>query len=211
MGGHTLQLPDESYRLILGSSSKSRAYILNKYNIPFEVCVTPIDEKALGDRASDDPAILVAKIADAKANALINSGKLPQAPAIVICADQVAVYDGQIREKPVDAAEARKYLESYRDGPVLTYGGVVVYNTATRKRAATVDVAKQYFKYIPDGIIDELIAVGGVFHCCGGFTIEDKLLMPYLGETEGVDGGADSIVGLSLTVVQSLIAQTLTE
>ncbi|KAJ3031723.1 UNVERIFIED_CONTAM: hypothetical protein HDU68_000658 [Siphonaria sp. JEL0065] len=205
----TLTLPDASYQLILGSSSKSRAYILNKYSIPFSVITQAIDEKNIGDRTTDDPKDLVLKIAHAKADALIESGKLPSTPAIVVCSDQVAVYQGKIREKPADTAEARHYLESYRIAPVETFGGVVVYNTATKKKAAIVDHAKQHFKYIPDEVIDGLIAVGRVFECCGGFTIEDPLLKPYVGDTEGVDGGADSIVGLSLTVVQRLIALTL--
>ncbi|ORY48226.1 Maf/Ham1 [Rhizoclosmatium globosum] len=197
----TLTLP-EGYELILGSSSKSRAYILNKYNIPFRVVTQSIDEKALGDRTGD-PSALVLKIAHAKADALIASGKLPTTPAIVICSDQVAVYAGVIREKPENEAEARHYLESYRSGPVETFGGVVVYNTATKKKAAVVDHAKQHFKYIPDDVIDGLINAGRVFECCGGFTIEDPYWLHTLGD------GGDSIVGLSLTVVQRLIAETL--
>ncbi|KAI9352737.1 inosine triphosphate pyrophosphatase-like protein [Obelidium mucronatum] len=207
----SLTLPSSDYQLILGSSSKSRAYILNKYSIPFTVVTQSIDEKGIGDRTKDNPQDLVLRIAHAKADALIASGKLPKTPAIVICSDQVAVYQGKIREKPVDEAEAREYLESYRSGPVETFGGVVVYNTATQKKAAVVDHAKQHFKYIPDSVIDALIQAGRVFECCGGFTIEDPILKPFVGETEGIDGGADSIVGLSLTIIQRLIQQTLDE
>ncbi|KAJ3348221.1 hypothetical protein HDU83_001461 [Entophlyctis luteolus] len=204
-----LALPDESYSLVLGSSSKSRAFILDKYRLQYSVIVAPIDEKAVGNRLTDVPNDLVLRIANAKADALVASGRLPTSPAIVICADQVAVYNGKIREKPTTAAEAREYLESYRFGPVTTVGGVVVYNTKTKKRASTVDIAHQYFEYIPDEVIQELLRAGRVFECCGGFTIEDPVLRPYLGRTEGVDGGVDSIIGLSLTVVQRLIADTL--
>ncbi|KAJ3067558.1 hypothetical protein HDU98_009225 [Podochytrium sp. JEL0797] len=204
----SLTLPDNSYEFILGSSSKSRAYILNKHKIPFRVLVAPIDEKALGDRTKDDPKDLVLKIAQAKADALIASGKLPSSPAIVVCCDQVAVYDGKIREKPVGADEARLFLESYRSAPVETYGGVVVINTKTGKQARVVDMAKQHFKHIPDSVIDAMIAAGRVFECCGGFTIEDPLLVPYVGETEGVDGGADSIVE---TLKPAMSSDTLLE
>ncbi|KAI8834788.1 inosine triphosphate pyrophosphatase-like protein [Chytriomyces cf. hyalinus JEL632] len=204
-----LNLPSADFTFVLGSSSKSRALVLNKHQISYEVAVAEIDEKAIGDRDLDQPAELVLRIANAKANALIASGKLDAlAPAIVVCCDQVAVYKGRIREKPENEAQAREYLTSYRTAPVETYGGVVVYNTLTGKRAATVDIAKQHFKFIPDDVIDALVALGRVYSCAGGFTIEDPLLVPYLGDTEGEDGGWDSIVGLSLTVVQRLIEQT---
>jgi hypothetical protein len=54
-----LSIP-EGFDLILGSSSKSRASILNIAQIPYKVVVAPIDEKAIGDRGDEaDPSGLV--------------------------------------------------------------------------------------------------------------------------------------------------------
>lgn len=41
------------------------------------------------------------------------------------------------------------------------------------------EVATQYFKEIPDDVIDRLIKQGDVMKCCGGFTIEH--MEEYLG------------------------------
>ncbi|KAI8615991.1 putative maf protein [Chytriomyces sp. MP71] len=205
-----LSLPSPAFTFVLGSSSKSRASILDKHGVSFKVVVADIDEKAIGDRNLDKPSELVLRIANAKMDALISSGKLAEFdPCIVVACDQVAVYKGRIREKPTTETEAREYLTSYRAAPVETYGGVAVFNTVTKKRVQTVDIAKQHFTNISDEAIDALIVAGRIYSCAGGFTIEDPILQPFLGETEGEDGGWDSIMGLSLTVVQRLIDQTL--
>jgi predicted house-cleaning NTP pyrophosphatase (Maf/HAM1 superfamily) len=57
-----LQLP-EDYELILGSSSKSRASILDKEGIKYSVQVAAIDEKGIGSREMGaDPSELVMQL-----------------------------------------------------------------------------------------------------------------------------------------------------
>jgi len=124
-------------------------------------------------------------------------------PSILICSDQVIRCNGEIREKPVDEAEARRFLESYRTHPPECIDGVVVYNTLTgmwpysppsspsptpsksNTRAVLafgpftgesfegVAIAKQHFSSVPDHLIDTLIMKGDIFTCAGGFTVED--------------------------------------
>lgn len=71
---------------------------------------------------------MVFLIARAKAAAL-----LPQVkePSVLICSDQVIRCNGEVREKPVDEEEARRFLKSYRTYPAECINGVVVYNTET--------------------------------------------------------------------------------
>ncbi|KAJ3417206.1 hypothetical protein HDV05_006412 [Chytridiales sp. JEL 0842] len=193
---------------VMGSSSKSRASVLNNANIPYKVAVAPIDEKAIGSRDADsDPSELVLKVARAKMDALLKSGLIPvDEKAIVVTCDQVVVYEGKIREKPESAEEAKEFLRSYGSAPAETRGGTVVYNTVTKKIAEGVDIARQHFSPISPETIDKLIEQGTVYHCCGGFMIDDPLLFPYLGKREGDE---DSIIGLSLRLVSELIVKTL--
>lgn len=67
-----------------------------------------------------------------------------------------------------------------------------------------VDVAKQYFKPIPDEFISKLIAQGDVMYCAGGFAIE--LMDPYLDHREGE---AESIIGLPPTLTHRLIVEAI--
>lgn len=39
------------------------------------------------------------------------------------------------------------------------------------------DIAKQYFKPIPEEVMNQLIEKGDVMHCAGGFMIDDRTFM----------------------------------
>ena len=90
-----------------------------------------------------------------------------------------------------------------------------MFNTATGQRAEVksratdcahesqgVDVAQQYFKPIPEEVIEALIAKGDVMYCCGGFMIDDVLIEPYLAERVGDE---DSILGLPMKLLRELM------
>lgn len=57
--------------------------------------------------------------------------QLKDEAALVITSDQVIVYQGQIREKPEDEAQAREFLRSYEHHPAEAIVGVAVTNTKT--------------------------------------------------------------------------------
>ncbi|KAI8854446.1 inosine triphosphate pyrophosphatase-like protein [Chytridium lagenaria] len=198
----------KKFKIILGSSSKSRASVLNLAGIPFTVQVADIDEKAIGSREpGSNPNDLVLKVARAKADALIATGTLPEDENVfLVTCDQVALWEGQIREKPENEKEAREFLASYSKAPAETRGGMIVVNLKTKKIVEGVDVAKQHFTFIPEEVIDKLIVQGSVYHCCGAFMIDDPLLMPYLALREGDE---DSIIGLSKKLLAQLIHEAL--
>ncbi|EDQ92996.1 uncharacterized protein MONBRDRAFT_13421, partial [Monosiga brevicollis MX1] len=118
--------------------------------------------------------------------------------------DQVTHYNGTIREKPESEAEARAYLKSYETAPACTVSSVVITDLATGTQVDGVDIARQWFKPIPTEIVDQLLAKGDVYHCCGGFLIDDPLIEPYLDKREGDE---DSIIGLPMRLVNSLLEQ----
>src|ERR1035437_10016311 len=110
-------------KIILGSSSAGRKLIMGElaqeFGFDFEVMSPDIDEKAV---RSDSPSDMVMAIANAKVDVLISKIK---EPAILICSDQVVLYEGKIREKPVDEKEAREFLQSYAVVHPETLGAVV--------------------------------------------------------------------------------------
>ena len=81
-------------KIILGSPSRFRKKIFSQIVQDFSSMSTDIDEKAI---RSDDPEQLTLLIANTKASAL---EKQIAEPAILVTADQVVVFDGQIREEP---------------------------------------------------------------------------------------------------------------
>ncbi len=95
--------------LALASESPRRAELLRVAGIPFEVRPSPHVEPALAARAqalSARPGRYAALLAEAKAEAA--GRELPG--RLVLGADTVVVLDGEILEKPADAADAERIL-----------------------------------------------------------------------------------------------------
>ncbi len=189
-------------KLILGSQSEARQKVLQDAGLTFTVVPANIDEKQIRDDNLETLPLLVAR---AKADALVQ--RITE-PLLLITADTVAVFDGQLREKPESAEQAEQYLADYvPNKPVQTNTGVVVTNTQTGKRVEGFDSAAAYFRPIPHDIIKQLVATGRPFKWAGGFAIDDPLLKPYV---DKIEGKYQSIYGLPLELTMQLLEQAQT-
>ncbi|KAJ8604331.1 hypothetical protein CTAYLR_002501 [Chrysophaeum taylorii] len=193
------RMPPNAPAFILGSSSSSRRALLGATGASFETMVPDIDEKAIGDREGD-PETLVRLVATSKADALVS--KLPADSRVLLTGDQVVVFEGTIREKPVDVDECRAFISSY--GRCTTVGAVCLHALDTGKRVIGVHEASVTFDPIPDTVVDALIKdhADAMLQCAGGLMVEHPLLQPFVTE---VSGGLDSIMGLSTHLVLRLL------
>jgi septum formation protein len=180
-------IPQPALPIILGSSSPYRQQVLRQLGLEFTVVSPGIDERAI---RYEDPELLALALAGAKAETL--AAKVTE-PALLITADQVVVWQGQIREKPRSEEEARYFLESASEAPSETVSAVMVVNMLTGNRVSGVDRVRIYFRPIPREVIDETLRKGEVFHCSGGLRVEDPLTAPYL---ERMDGTLGSVMGM---------------
>jgi len=190
--------PNMPLRIVLGSGSKYRQQLLREMGYDFEVISPSVGEQSIR-RA--DPEALALALAHAKADAVVAS---LQSPALVITADQVVVHQGQIREKPGSADEARQYLRSCGDAPSETVSAVVVTDSASGRRVAGVDVVRIYLRPLPDELIEDRIADGEIFYCAGALRLEDPLIAPYI---ERIEGEMDSVMGLPKALTARLMAE----
>ena len=67
-----------------------------------------------------------------------------------------------------------------------------------------VDVCTVAFERFAPGVVDALVAEGGVYACAGGLMIEHPLVAPHIAR---VDGALDSVMGLCKARVRSLLAE----
>lgn len=183
-------------KIILGSQSKNRKLVLEKMGYEFEVMSSNIDEKSIRD---DDPKQLVLKLARAKAQALLPK---IQEPSILITSDQVVFCNNEIREKPESVEQAREYLETLSRYPQETVTSLVIMNTSTGKTTEAVDIAKVYFRTLPDSAIEEFISKGDPYTHSGGFAVEDPILKPYV---EKIEGEYESVLGLPKALTKKFI------
>ncbi|URD99135.1 Maf-like protein [Musa troglodytarum] len=174
---------DSSFKMILGSSSRSRRQILSEMGYDFVVLSADIDEKEIRRHTPEE---LVMVLAEAKADAIISklrsSGFKEEdaEPTLLITADQVVVHGGMIREKPSSTEEAREFIKGYSAGHASTVGSVLVTNLKTGVRKGGCDKAEIYFHKIPDEIIDSLIEEGDVLYVAGGLMVEHPLTSPFV-------------------------------
>ena len=194
--------------LVLGSGSKSRRLILESAGYKFRVYKVDIDEKSFGDRSKgtlEDAKKLVTNIANAKADALLE--RLPPEYRIegnlLLTADQVVTCQDQIMEKPISIDEARGFIKRYSAGSLSTVGSIVLVDAVSQVRVVGVDTATVYFDKIPDDTIESILAEGESLNCAGGLMIEHNLLQPHI---KRVDGALDSVMGLSLNLLNNLIS-----
>ena len=171
---------------------------MQKAGYDFEVMAANIDEKAI---RKENPEELVTDISNAKADTLLSQIK---EPVILITSDQVILYKGEIREKPVGEVEATEFLRSYSEAPAMTLGATVVINTTTGKRVSGLQKTTVYFKPMPESFIKEYIASGQPFKGAGGFVIQDDVLAPYI---DHIEGKIDSAAGLSMELLEKLIKE----
>jgi len=195
-------LPAGAPRLVMGSKSASRRALLEAMGCEgFDTRVADIDEFAIGDRRGD-PAALVTAVAAAKCDALLERHFAAETDddVVLVTGDQVVTFDGKIREKPRDLAEAKAFAQSYSGAACGTVGCVITHDVARNERRVAVHEATVNFSEFPDGLVDAILAADGeiVLACAGGLMVEHPLLQPHVAR---VDGGVDSLMGLSTPVL----------
>ena len=187
-------------KIILGSASEGRKKVMQELGLDFEIVPADIDEKAI---RRDTPEELVLAVANAKADALV--ARISE-PALLITSYQVILCEGELREKPRDVAEARKFLQSYNSSPAHAVGAVTVTNSATGKRASGMQKSTIYFKPLPDDFTEDFIKSGKAFKYAGGFPVQDSTWTPYI---ERIEGGWDTAAGLSKELLADLVKKVV--
>lgn len=95
----------DSVRLVLASSSPTRAKLLEQTGLSFEIVPPPVDENAIREALEADPmdpADMAELLAETKASEVAKS----HPSSLVIGADQVLAADGEIFNKPTSKEEA---------------------------------------------------------------------------------------------------------
>ena len=110
--------------LVLASTSRYRAALLDRLGIPYAVDAPGVDEAA---RPGESPAAACVRLAEAKARAV--GGRHPG--ALVLGSDQIADCDGAHVGKPGTLERARAQLSSLSGRTVIFHSGVALLDTST--------------------------------------------------------------------------------
>ena len=184
-------------RILLASSSPRRRQLLAQLGLRFDIVAPDIDETRLPDEDLVDYARRLSMRKAAAARKLDKS-------ALIIAADTIVEFQGELLGKPADAAEAGDMLRRLR----ARSHSVI---TAFTLRRAT-DMPRAFTRHVrtivtmrdySDAEIAAYIATGDPFDKAGGYAIQNQAFHP----VARIDGSYSNVVGLPLKA----LAQALRE
>ena len=191
--------------LVLGSASPGRAEILTRARVPFRTLVSPVDEAAVGARASGaSPAQLALLLAEAKGQDV--AAQVAEAgverPTLVIGCDSVFEMNGVAYGKPYEpeVAVERWRLQQGRAGVLHTgqWLGLVQPDGTLRSTSAQVSAVVR-FAAADERTIAAYVATGEPLRCAGAFTVDGA----GAALVDSVDGDPNAVVGLSVSTLRT--------
>jgi septum formation protein len=195
--------PATKRHIVLGTSSSSRQKIIAKLGWQVSVIIPDINEKSI---RSDDPYNLPLVIAKAKADEVVRKIKsnsdMNEKDMIIITADQVVYFNGEVREKPTNEDEAKSFLLSYSNSSVSTISAIVVTHYPSGQQKSEVNESKVYWNTISARVVDKVVSKGAIYQSAGGFRVEDEDLN---GLINNIEGSVSCIMGLNVVTLQSLL------
>lgn len=184
-------------RLILGSTSRYRAELLQRLRIEFEQRAPGTDEAALPGEAPADRAL---RLAIAKAEAAAEG----IADALVIGSDQVAELDGRILDKPGSPERAREQLAASSGRVVHFHTALCLLNGRNGRRHTHVDHTRVHFRELTTQDIARYVERERPLDCAGSFKCEG-LGITLFERIENEDPSA--LIGLPLIALARLLRQ----
>lgn len=178
---------DGLMRVILASESQSRRRALDILGLPYEVCPSAIDEKAIRD---SDPAALTKKLAEAKAWHVVSAVE----DAVVVAGDAVVAKDGRIFEKPRDNDEAAEFLNELSGSAFHFVTSLTVIRSDTKRMLSAVETSEIRFRRLLAREIHEYVGRYPVTRFAGAFEGDGVLRF-----AESVSGCFNFVTGLPVS------------
>lgn len=187
------------YRLILGSSSPSRASVLDKLGIPYEQISPDIDETA---KPHETPQELVLRLSIEKAQAIAKQFANATIPTYIIGSDQVALINDEFVSKPLTHEVAVKQLQAMRGKSINFYTGLCLLHANTGKYETVIDPFVVSFREFSDHDIESYLKKEKPYNCAGGLRCEG-LGISLISAMHGKD--PNTLIGLPLIDLISLM------
>jgi len=191
-----IKLSDHQLSIILASASPRRKQLLVDAGYEFKVVVPDIDESAfLAERL--EPCQYAKQLALAKAKTV--AAKHPD--FLVIGADTIVDFNGQIIGKPIDAEDAEKITRKLFSKPHKVITGVALVRLSDNTEIVESDTTDVYPKKLTTEQITEHIKSESWRDKAGAYAIQEN------GDEfiEKIEGSLTNVMGLPMELMQQLL------
>ena len=182
-------------RLILASNSPRRRELLENAGFQFDVRPSGIEETRLPGEPPEDFARRLAR------DKALDVAKQSKLGSLVLGADTVVAVNGQILEKPVDAADATRMLRTLSGRTHRVITGVCLVRAPESVLAWTHETTSVTFRNLSDDEIGSYVASGEPFDKAGGYAIQG-LASRFVPRIEGC---YFNVVGLPIPLVYEIV------
>lgn len=178
---------DAVKNLILASSSPRRAELLKQIGLNYQIMVCDVDETLLPGMS---PPELVEFLAERKAAAVARNLH----EGIVLGADTVVVWQGQVLGKPLNEEDAFSMLVKLQGSTHDVYTGVALIDVHSGKIMVGHEKTRVFFRNIEEDEIRRYVASGEPLDKAGAYGVQG-LAAIYINKLEGC---YTNVVGLPL-------------
>ncbi len=179
--------------LILASASPRRKSLLEEMGLTFAVRAANVDESVPSGTSPED---LVQLLASRKALAVAGTCEKED---IVLGADTVVSYRGEIFGKPKDLDDARRMLRTFSDSTHAVYTGVCLVRDGVSVSAAVETFVT--FAPLSDAEIEAYLSRFNPLDKAGSYGIQDAGGL----FVSRIDGDFYNVIGLPLSMVNRLL------
>lgn len=187
--------------IVLASASPRRRALLRQIGLPFRVVPAGLDEDAVLATLGRDaaPAAAVELLAAAKAR---HVARRLRRPRLVLAADTTVVLDGEMIQKPRDAADARRMLARLAGRTHEVYTGVALVDPAGGRERVAHERTRVTMARMDPGLIDRYVRTGEPLDKAGAYAVQGfgSVLV------ERIEGCYFNVVGLPLPLLARMLA-----
>ena len=194
---------DKQFPIILASASPRRSELLKQAGFSFTIVPSTTEET----RTEVSPDQLVEDLAFQKANDVYETvkGNYTDQDFMVIGADTIVYYDGEVLGKPADAQEAFDMLKLLSDRTHQVYTGLaIILRKANEKQVHLLHERTDVTFYpISDEELKDYIATGDPLDKAGAYGIQGTFAV----HVKEIKGDYNNVVGLPIARLYQTLRQ----
>ncbi len=188
--------------LILASSSPRRKQLLKNLGFKFEIIEPNIDEDSIHCNIADLHQKVI-EVARAKANTV---ARKINKEAIVLGADTIVAYQGEILSKPITKGDAIRMLKILSNHKHIVFTGICLLHFPSFKEITDFRRTEVAFRELADEEIAAYVNSGSPLDKAGAYGIQDDFGAVFV---KSINGCYYNVVGLPLECFYSNLKKLL--